>query len=482
MNSPFPFSIGKYAPNFISRFDSATDMVGALSSFLKGEDFEGVGATPSSQLYAKAVNMLPGSWKQKLYTYGGISDASSYKNVEDLEAEEIDKWVYNVYPKKKYPAIAIGSSNGAMVHLCAALGIPWLPQTALIPIKKGKKLPVDEPKETIEWAEKPAEIFLQNNPDWQLHHMMDPCQDRLRVSSIAYFRVKKLRLGKWYRKFIDECLEPGGSLIVIDCQLKWPTIRRGERHYFQFGGLGSATPEDYYEGSEKVRSYLQQQQSDVRQWDVPEPDTTMPEAEWGMENSLLQDVKEFAAQADILLSRLSFEHPQDMSPVAADLYRWWYAHHQRSAGRLLVESFTVQAPLLTIRTGSIPYWLFFNVDAAADKLEKYLQGTAPFEEIFMMILSHGNNSIGLTPISRWRSIMSQARKKSEFIGMDPDKYPLDFGVYARYSPELEEKVNDSPALPPLKLKEFNEFMTRAHNNYNVSFATNVLKGEITKEK
>ena len=27
--------------------------------------------------------------------------------------------------------MAIGSSSGALVHLCAALGIPWLPQTIL---------------------------------------------------------------------------------------------------------------------------------------------------------------------------------------------------------------------------------------------------------------------------------------------------------------------------------------------------------------
>ena len=85
-----------------------------------------------------------------------------------------------------------------MIHLCAALGIPWLPQTVLIPVYKGESLSPDKPKETIDWTKKPAEGFLKNNPDWQLHHMMDPSQDRLRVGQIAYFRVKKLKLGKWY--------------------------------------------------------------------------------------------------------------------------------------------------------------------------------------------------------------------------------------------------------------------------------------------
>jgi Domain of unknown function (DUF5110) len=38
---------------------------------------------------------------------------------------------FNLFParvrqvRRRYPAVAIGSSNGAMIHLCAALGIPW---------------------------------------------------------------------------------------------------------------------------------------------------------------------------------------------------------------------------------------------------------------------------------------------------------------------------------------------------------------------
>lgn len=460
MNSPFNFPIGKHAPAFISRFDSATDMVGALSSFLKGETFEGVGATPTNEVYAKFINNIPSSWKQKLYTKGGISDAASHKEIDQIDAEELDKWIYNVYPEKKYPAIAIGSSNGAMVHLCAALGIPWLPQTMLIPVYKGETLPIDQPKKTIEWAQKPAEAFLNNNADWQLHHMMDPSQDRLRVGPIAYFRVKKLRLGKWYQKFIRERLEAGGKIIVIDCQQQWPTVRLGERYFFQFGGMGGIEPLEYYQGGERIKSFLKEQNAEVEQWDAPEPDGESPEAEWGFEPTLLKDLKPFAKAEGIRLHKISFEHPQAVSPFVADLHRWWYRQLNRPSDRLLVESFTVQAPLLTLQTASIPYWLFFNVEPAADMLENYLQNSSEFDEIFMMILSHGKNSLDHTTIDRWRSIMEKARQKHDFIGMEPEKYPLDLAIYARYSPDLQKKIQDRFPLPSsLSLQQLKDFLS-----------------------
>ena len=469
MKSPFNAPIGKLAPAFISRFDSATDMVGSLSSFLKGETFEGVGATPSNELYAKLVNNLPDSWKQKLYTYGGITDATSYEEIARIDAEEIEKWIYNVYPDKKYPAIAIGSSNGAMIHLCAALGIPWLPQTLLIPVHKGSTFPIDKPIITMEWAKEPGDAFLKNNPSWQLHHMMDPSQDRLRVGPIAYFRVKKLALGKWYKKFIEERLEPGGSIIVIDCQQQWPTVKLGDRHYFQFGGMGDIPPEEYYQGSERIRDFLQQQKSEVDCWEAPKPTGSSPESEWGFEPSLLKDLEDFSGTKELTISKITFEYPQEPSPFIADLYRWWYPKVGLPQDRLLVESFTVHAPLLTLQKGSVPYWLFFNVDPAADRLEEYLKSTRQFEEIFMMILSHGKDSLGHTSVERWRSLMEYAKNRHDFVGVDEEKYPKDLAVYARYSPEFRKKIEEDYPLPPsLSLRQLKEFSKIAGNKHKIS--------------
>lgn len=441
-------------PRFVASHDSATGMVLALSDFLKGKAFEGVGAVPANEAYATLINSIPASWRKKLYSWSGKFPAISRAKVGDIDASEIDRWVCDLYPEKKYPAIAIGSTNGAAVHLCAALGIPWLPQTLLIPVDKGKPLPVDEPKKTIEWAGKPIEEFLERNKDWQMHHMMDPNQDRLRVGTVAYFRVKKIRLGKYYRKFLDERLEPEGKIILIDCKFKWPVHRIHDRHYFQFGGLGGLAPEEYYFGSKKVRDFLQDAGSEVEQWDAPEPNSKAPEAEWGLTASLQQEVKSFAEKNKISEVTISFDHPQDLSAPVADMFRWWYRQQDTLSDRLLVETFNMISPHLTLKKRCVPYWLAFIVDDSAADLETFLDRSKPFEEIYMMVLSHGKDSAGRTPIPRWEGLMKRAEKKNAFIGTDPEEYPLDMAVYARYSRDLRKKMKkDHPSPPPLNVQK-----------------------------
>jgi hypothetical protein len=48
--------------------------------------------------------------------------------------DQLGAWVTTQYPRSTtFPAAFIASSNGAAVHLAAAMGAPWLPQTFLVP-------------------------------------------------------------------------------------------------------------------------------------------------------------------------------------------------------------------------------------------------------------------------------------------------------------------------------------------------------------
>jgi hypothetical protein len=60
---------------------------------------------------------------------------------------------------------------------------------------------------------------LQANPELALYQMHDPNQDRLMSQIMAYFRVKRLRLGAMYEQFIEDTVPPGGTLILLECQL-----------------------------------------------------------------------------------------------------------------------------------------------------------------------------------------------------------------------------------------------------------------------
>lgn len=458
---------GKDAPDFIAAFDSATSMVISLSRFLKGKDFKGTGAMPSSELLATIVNALPAMWKEQVYSASGPLDAVLPFNIKKINTTEFDQWVTHSYPKRKYPAIAIGASNGALVHLYAALGIPWLPQTFLIPVTK-PNLHHDVPKKTMEWSIKYADQLLENNPGVALHHMTDPNQDRLHLSYITYFRIKKIQLGQYYEQFIRENLAPGGTLLVIDCQYKWPTVRIDDRHVFQFGGSGGATPEEYYYGSERVDQLLKKYNSPNSAWDAPQPDGESPEAEWGFAPELLDDVQRFAQANHYKVQQVTFPDPHDPSPLVADLYRDWYRQRGILTNQLLIECFAIHEPYWTLRTGSVPFWMVFNTEASADVVERYLQSTELYDDIYLMVLSHGTDSIGLASIDRWNSILSYAKQKSSFIGVDPDKYPRDFGVYMRYNKALQKNIPSRYSLlPRMHINYLAEFLQKHTGKYKV---------------
>jgi hypothetical protein len=261
--------------------------------------------------------------RKLIYSWGGWKEAISADALAGVDAEEFSRWVTQLYPERTYPAIMVGSSNGAAVHLCAALGIPWLPQTILIPVRHSGLHP-DEPERDLEWGVKPGQALLRANPDLQLHHMHDASQDRLMIQHMSYFRVKRRRLGQAFERFIEERLAPGGILFILECGFSWPVTRVAERHFFQHGAAGGVTAEEYLKGGERVQEFLKRHDPHRTHWQSPEIDTNMPEAEWGFEPALRSDLEDMTRQRGYLVKRIVFQGPEDFSPLVADLYQWWY--------------------------------------------------------------------------------------------------------------------------------------------------------------
>jgi hypothetical protein len=70
---------------------------------------------------------------------------------------------------------------------------------------------------------------------------------------MAYFRVKRTRLGAAYEQFLADVLEPGGTIVLAECGQRWPVTTIGERHLFQFGAVGGMSPDEYRDGSMPCR-------------------------------------------------------------------------------------------------------------------------------------------------------------------------------------------------------------------------------------
>jgi hypothetical protein len=456
----------KRAPGYIANFDSASAMLRATSRSLQGKDFPPMGMGRFQKPLMKGANLLTRGMKETIYALSGAAEGVSHRSVHRVDAERIAEWAVAQYPERRYPAVAIGSSNGAAVHLFAAMGIPWLPQTTLVPVRRPEIHP-DDMKDEMEWAKEPAERLLEANPDIQLHHMHDPNQDRLMVRYMSYFRLKRMKLGPHYERFLRENLEPGGTVFILECDQRWPARRLGDRHLFQVGAVGGLEPKEYLEGSERVEEYLERYDSHRRKWDSPETDGEFPEAEWGFEPSLRDDILRFSASHDLRIRRVRFDEPEALSPLVADLYRWKYRRRRMVANRLVVSSFILMDPHWTLKTGSTPFWSKFSVESSVESLERYLNSTDPFDHIHIMLFSHGTESAGLARPEHWRRILERARKKGTLLGVDTENFPRDFGTLARYHDEIRRLPARYPIPGPLSLDELEEFLDTHGHRYAV---------------
>jgi hypothetical protein len=407
-----------------------------------------------------------------IYIWSGWGEAVPPRKLSQVSAERLSKWVVSEYPRRQYPAVAVGSSGGAITFPCAALQIPWLPQTFLIPVRRSGVHP-DEPKADLAWAMEPARRLLDANPELQLHHMNDANQDRLMIQRMTYFRVKRRELGRTYEKYLREVLEPGGTILLVEGGLKWPSLQVGERHIFQHGALGGATPDEFHHGSERVADYLERYGSPYRRWDSPPRDIESPEAEWGFEPALRDDVERFARQHGYRVRRLVYEEPEHLSPLVADLYRWWYRQRRIESRRLFVSSFLITEPWWTLRTGSLPFWLTFNKEPSAEALEEYIDHAGPFDEIYLTVFSHGVDSVGLVPIDEWRRILRRARRTGRFIGVDEREYPCDFAVFIRYNTDAKTIPARYPLPGPLTLRQLDAFLDQAPDIYAAKFLSDL---------
>src|SRR5207244_1294602 len=165
---------------------------------------------------------------------------------------------------------------------------------------------------------------------------------------------------------------PGATLYVIACTQSWPVTRTSARSVFQFGAVGGATIDEYFNGSDRVRAYLQRYRVRHTRWHPPAPDDRAPEAEWGFEESLLPELADLARERGWRLIELRFDDPEILSFAAASIYRAWYAAHGVQPTRLILDNFVLMDPLRTIGLRAIPFWLVFNTEPSAASLARFL--------------------------------------------------------------------------------------------------------------
>ena len=87
----------------------------------------------------RIINSMSNPVKEQVYIWSGRYEAIAARKLDRATTSRVAEWVVSLYPQQKYPAVAVGSSNGALTHLS---GIPWLPQTFLIPVARSGPIPM----------------------------------------------------------------------------------------------------------------------------------------------------------------------------------------------------------------------------------------------------------------------------------------------------------------------------------------------------
>lgn len=437
------------AARMLTDFDSSVNMVRALGRFLRGRDHRGMSVGPGSSLLAGAAAAPPARVRRAVFEAMGRSQGVPLNRVRSIRAEELSEWVVSQYGHGPYPAVLVGSASGAAVFLAAALGAPYLPQTMLVGARDTATHP-DDPADAMEAMAPLVRTVAANNPETNVYHMHDPAQDRPMLARMAYLRLKRLRLGPAYTRFLEERLAPGAAVIQVECTRDWAVRQVGERAYFQFGALGGVPEEEYHHSGRRITEYLAQEGSPWRGWSPPEPDGRRPEAEWGFDPALAPEVEALADRCGYALRRLRVTEPQELSPFVANLYRWWYQERRIPGERLLAQSYVQWDPLWTLRTGSVPFWLRFNMRPSYESLERYLGTAEPYDEIYVNLFSQGLRSPGVVSVEEWRDLAARhARGRGEVIGVDADAYPSDTGSTLRYQPAFRSLPARHPLPAPL---------------------------------
>jgi hypothetical protein len=408
----------------VAAFDSASVLHGATAAALRGRGFPHLGNNDLAAAATRAAGRLPWGVLRHLYTRIGAAEGLPPDRLGDVDMAAVAGWLADAYPDHPYPAVLIGSSNGALAHLAAAMQVPWLPGTVLVPV--ARVADPQRPADALEFGRRHAPPFLAANPDVALHHMHDQVQDELMVARMTYFRTKWRGLPAAYRRFLDTRLAPGAPVVLVEDGSRWPVVRVGERHVFQAGAQGGIEPGDYL-----ARPH------------TPTPDDEAPEAEWGADPGLGAAVEAWCAEHGHPLVRVAYRGPQAPAHAVATVLRDWYRDRGEPADRLIVPSFVLGDPWRTVATATVPYWTFFAVQPALRALDEHLARAERYRSVDVLLFQHGVGSAGIAGPDEWVATVRRHGAEPRLLALDRPRFPHDIAVNARYARAMDD-------LPPAR--------------------------------
>ncbi len=377
----------------------------------------------------------------RFQTLSGLDPARLDRfSINDLIRERLQDYASLQGP---FPAIVMGAGlGGASAHLSLALGAPFLPQAFVTTLRGGSPDGC-----TLRYYERSASramrIAAQNRQLITIQHF-DPVHDGWLTRFVNHLRFKLIDLPEAYKDYIHSHLAPGGAVCFLDCRAQWLRFRVAERSFFQVGGWGDLSPQEFIDGSSRLQEYCRQAKLSECGWRLEGfPLESGPESEWGVEPGLGEALKAFCEAHGYRFVRIALPEPHDYSRLAylATLKR--LEKEGRRPSGILVEMFSQYDATAVERAGLLPLWLIFNTWDSLRFLQQMRSSFPADRPVFFSPLSTFTLTPDMVPWKAWEQVLEGLDWTN--IGTRPSHYPSDALALVSWAQPLRSWIEKNAA-------------------------------------
>lgn len=430
----------------------------AVAASLQGEYCDNFSIPSWQKQLLLGLGWLPqGVARQVINRFQTISGLSP-KVLEDFSIDTLVNQRLNDYTKldKQFSCITLGAAlGGATTYISTALGGPFLPQAFVITLKGGS--PKGDVHQYFYRSARQALKIAEKNPEVITIQHFDPIHDGWLTRYVNHLRFKLLSLPPAYSAFIRKKLVKGGTLVYLDSQAEWLRYRVGPNSFFQVGGWGDISSQEFLDGSPRIQDYAMKSGLRNTNWKLDGfPLEYGPESEWGSEPGLAEALEAFCATEGYRFIHIRLPHPNDFSRLAFNTaIHLLEQSHQQSAG-VLVETFTQFDSQAAFRSGLLPLWLIFNTHDSLVYLKEMRSRFPSRKPVFFSPLATFSITPDIVPWSDWETALSGWDWIN--IGTRPSHYPSDARAIVRWVESLRTWVAEHPQpllerIDPIKLFE-----------------------------
>jgi len=421
--------------------DSALVALLASQTVLQRRHFDPFPRPSSVRILTRVLNQLPQAYRIAIADWISSSIGRPHEEFKKIDPVKLAAWVLSGYPAERYPGLIMGAPGLAAIFLSGLTGFPFLPQPLLFNARRDMR--PDDSAAYLEAGREITEPVLAMHPALEATVHFDPLHDRFLIRRVVFVRFKFLELPPAYKSFIERRLVPGSPVILLDCRYRWLRAEVSERLYFQLGGLGGVSAEEYLEETEALRNYREEwgAPSDAS-WRIDKAFVEGPESEWGSTGPFLDEAAVEARSAGHHPIRVIHHHPGDLSRLVFRLYKHCWQGSERPKD-VYVAAFTHTEPRFPLVTGSLPIWLPFitddNVTLVTEILDEWRAARGmkePTGTAYVTLHPSFCAPPDIVQLSTWRDVFSRYFSEVRFPGIDPGRYPYDLGSYVAMYPEL----------------------------------------------